>query len=225
MNTDKHRSKTNEAGSLWRKSSQAKGLLHKHGRAGVFACVRSSLRLSPQAPGGVHPCSSVVRWIGWLLVAALPCSLQAGEPALSVHDFVQEFYNWYAPKTLQHNPGRTWDIAVKEKSAVFSPELLRALKEDSLASDKSSGDIVGLDFDPFLYSQDPAPRYEIGRITAKGAGWLVEVHALKSRKPAIVAELSPANGRWQFVNFHYEENQDLVAILKTLRQEREKDSR
>ena len=170
------------------------------------------------------------RWaiqIGWLLVVALSCSLQAGEPALSPHDFVQEFYNWYAPKTLQHNPGRTWDIAVKDKSAMFSPELLRALKEDSLASDKSAGDIVGLDFDPFLYSQDPAPRYELGRITAKGTGWLVEVHAVqsgkRSQKPGVVAELSPANGRWQFVNFHYEDNQDLVTILKTLRQDREKE--
>ncbi|MGA3024309.1 MAG: hypothetical protein ABSF98_06035 [Bryobacteraceae bacterium] len=173
-----------------------------------------------------------LRWaqrIGWLLVTVLACSLQAGEPALSPHDFVQEFYNWYAPKTLQNNPVRTWDIAVKDKSAMFSPELLRALKEDSLASDKSAGDIVGLDFDPFLYSQDPAPHYELGRITARGAGWLVEVHAAqsgrKSQKPNVVAELSAANGRWQFVNFHYEGGQDLTSILKTLRQDREKDAK
>jgi hypothetical protein len=180
-------------------------------------------------PITAHANKSLIRVYSCAFAGILVCSLQAGEPAPSPHDFVKEFYNWYGPKTLQDNPGRTWDIAVKQKSALFSPELLRALEEDSAASDKAVGDIVGLDFDPFLYSQDPAARFEVGPITAKGAGWLVEVHAVeagrKNRKPAVVAELSPVNGRWQFVNFHYEGNLNLVSILKTLRQDREKDAK
>ena len=47
----------------------------------------------------------------------------------------------------------------------------------------------------------------------------------KNEKESVVAELSPANGGWQFVNFHYEESQNLMSILKTLRDEREKPSR
>ena len=153
---------------------------------------------------------------------------QAAAVAPSPREFVQSFYTWYAPMAM-HQKGRAWDVAVKEKSTAFSADLIRALKADSLAQDKSTGDIVGLDFDPFFYSQDAAQHYEVNKVTANGTGWLVEVVSVragkKNEKESVVAELSPANGGWQFVNFHYEENQNLMSILKTLRDEREKPSR
>ncbi|MGA2184263.1 MAG: hypothetical protein ABSH47_14670 [Bryobacteraceae bacterium] len=164
-----------------------------------------------------------------LLLAASLCSAQAAAASASPREFVQEFYSWYSSKAVQNHASRAWDIAVRDRSAAFSSEILRALKADSVAQDKSTGDIVGLDFDPFLYSQDPAQRYEVSKVTAKGTGWLVEVSGVragkKSGKAGVVAEVSPANGGWQFVNFHYEEGQDLMTVLKLLREDRQKDSK
>jgi len=154
-----------------------------------------------------------------ICVLALAGSLQAGT-AVSPRDFVQGFYTWYTSAKVQKSPGRAWDVAVKERSSSFSPDVVRQLRADSLAQDKSSGDIVGLDFDPFLYSQDPAQRYVVSGVTAKGAGWLVDVDA--GKKSAVVAEIVPAGDGWQFINFHYGDGQDLIAVLKTLREDREK---
>jgi Protein of unknown function (DUF3828) len=169
------------------------------------------------------------RWktIGWALVLALAGSLQAGA-ADSPREFVQAFYNWYVPVTGQNNPVAAWDVALKDRSALFSPELLRLLKEDSAARAKAVGDIVGLDFDPFLSSQDPGQRYEVGGITQKGAAWLVEItdvrNGKKIEKPCVVVELSHQDGRWLFVNFHYEDG-DLLTTLRLLREDREKSAR
>ena len=153
------------------------------------------------------------------ILTALFCSVQAAHAA-SPRDFVQEFYSWYTSSAVQKTPGRVWDVALKNRGSSFAPDLVRQLKADSLAQEKSSGDIVGLDFDPFLYSQEPARHYTVGQVTAKGAGWLVEVRAGKNA--ATVAEIAPAGAGWQFVNFHYEEGQDLLTMLKQMRADREK---
>jgi hypothetical protein len=52
---------------------------------------------------------------------------------------------------------------------------VKGLKEDLAASKKSPGEIVGLDFDPFLNAQDIAERYLVGKITPKGDHYWVEV--------------------------------------------------
>jgi hypothetical protein len=168
------------------------------------------------------------RWgsAGWLIALAFVSSLGAQE--MSAHDFVQEFYNWYVPVALRHNAVSAWDIALKDRSSVFSPELLRALKEDSVARAKAVGDIVGLDFDPFLSSQDPGQRYEVGRITQKGEVWQVEITPVRGGKrigkPCVVVELSHRDGRWQFVNLHYDDG-DLLTTLRLLKEDREKSAR
>jgi hypothetical protein len=87
----------------------------------------------------------------------------------SVRGFVQGFYDWYVPKALDHKIFRAWDLALKTKSSVFSPELAQALREDSAAQDKAEkGELVGLDFDPFLNSQDPRPYIRRARSHRKG---------------------------------------------------------
>lgn len=58
---------------------------------------------------------------------------------------------------------------------MFSPELFHALCEDSETSKKAKGEIVGLDFDPFLNSQDPHARYEVGNVVPAGDSYRVEV--------------------------------------------------
>lgn len=101
------------------------------------------------------------------------------------------------------------------------------LKEDSEAQAKAVGDIVGLDFDPFLYTQDPANRYALGKITTKGESCLVEVGRPQQRieKPAVTAELVYRHDQWVFTNFHYgksaySQDENLLAILKKLQADR-----
>ena len=62
--------------------------------------------------------------------------------------------------------GRTADIAVQRKAGLFNPDLVRALKIDSEAQSRAKGELVGIDFDPFVGSQDPADRYEATRNVA-----------------------------------------------------------
>ena len=168
---------------------------------------------------------------------AIPCPLPAQQKnpkdlQKSCLDFVQNFYDWYAPKTQEQNAGNTSDLALKYRSSAFSPELARQLRADSDAQAKVAGDIVGLDFDPFVNSQDPDERYVVGKITVKGDSYWVEVHSIRSgkkrEKPVVVAELMLKDGRWRFVNFHYGErdrstDENLLSTLKSLRESRQKE--
>src|SRR5215469_12476490 len=93
-----------------------------------------------------------------LLLASAPLYSQtAPAPAAteaSCQKFVQDFYNWYLPRTQRYR-GRPEDLVLKEKPTFLSRELFKALRADTVAQDKDkSGDIVGLDMDPFLNSQD-----------------------------------------------------------------------
>jgi len=136
----------------------------------------------------------------------------------SARAFVQGFYNWYTPMSVRDDPPRPWDFAVKQKRFAFSSELARLLLEDSNAQ-AHCGELVGLDFDPFLFSQDLAQRYEVGEIRQSGRVYRADVYAVdhgnRSRKPDVIAEFTEDNGRWTFVNFHYlDPNSDLLTILK-----------
>jgi hypothetical protein len=148
----------------------------------------------------------------------------------SCRRFVQQFYDWYVPLTHASVNGPASDSALKHKAEVFNPDLLRALKLDSEASAHAKGEVVGLDFDPFVGSQDPADRYEARHVTWRENKCSVEVWdaspadpAAKSKKPDVVADVVIDRGHWQFLNFRYPElNADLVNVLARLREERRK---
>ena len=139
--------------------------------------------------------------------------------------FVQEFYNWYVSIALNDNAGPAWNSALKSRKCAFNPELFRALKEDSDAQAKAS-DLVGLDFDPFLNSQDPCESYQVGSSTQKGSEYQVDVYANCSGKktdvPSVVAVLVRKGGQWRFVNFEYPDRGDLLSNLRVLRDDRRK---
>jgi hypothetical protein len=149
----------------------------------------------------------------------------------SCREFVGTFYAWYLPKALRDNPERAWDLALKYKRYVFSSELYRQLSEDSEAQRKADGDLVGLDFDPFLRTQDPGGRYVVKRITIKDGRCWADVHAVRSGKesttPSVTPELELKDDRWIFVNFHYQDparpgwSWDLLRELNDLRRYRE----
>ncbi len=86
---------------------------------------------------------------------------------------------------------------------------------------------MGLDFDPFLATQEPEDRYQVGKATARNGRCRVEVFGLRNGKgvrpkPDVVPELERSGQRWRFVNFHYPEGEDLLGVLKRLAEERGK---
>ena len=138
-------------------------------------------------------------------------------------DFVQKFYDWYVPIAHKSGDDPSSDRAIAKHGAVFDPPLLRALKIDAEAQSKSP-DIVGLDFDPFLNAQDFDDKYVVGNVTENGGVYLVSVYGVRNgkrhAKPDVVAELKPVKGSFQFTNFRYGADGDLLGILKSLADDR-----
>jgi hypothetical protein len=145
--------------------------------------------------------------------------------AQSASVFTQDFLNWYTPVALKNNVTPTWDSALRLKGSYFSPELRHALRRD-ITAQSNAAEIVGLDFDPFLASQDPEERYEVGKTSQVAATWRVEIFGVRfgkrNKKPDLVAELAQMNGSWQFVNFHYPDGGDLLNLLKANEEDRQK---
>ncbi len=173
----------------------------------------------------------IIKLLFCCFLLTLPFSVQAqsgngGNASDSVKVFVQGFYDWYVPKATSSHSALAWSTAVKEKASCFSPELGRKLREDSEAQAKDEGEIVGLDFDPFLNSQDPGRRYSVGKVIPKGGSYLVEVHRLVSGRPeeklTATAEVTNRNGQWYFVNFFYPNGHNLLGVLKALKNDRAK---
>jgi len=161
--------------------------------------------------------------------AIAPQSQATADDKTSCQAFVQQFYDWYiARANAPSGASSPLETALKTRSDVFSPELCRQLKEDTAASAKSPGEIVGLDFDPILNTQEQVKRYVVKQVSNKGSLFLADVYAAeggkKSAEPDVQPELSHSNGKWQFVNFHYKvdkKSDDLLHILKLLRDERQ----
>ena len=157
----------------------------------------------------------------------------SGDERESIGRFVESFYDWYVPQALSHSSVPAPEFALKQRSSVFNPHLAAALREDFAAQAKSPGEIVGLDFDPFLSGQDPCEQYEVGKITQKAGTYSVDIYAIcsgkKSSVPDVVAELIHPGTGWEFINFRYPDaakqfpkSADLLSILKMLREERHK---
>jgi len=153
---------------------------------------------------------------------------QAGTDAARA--VVQQFYAWYMAVQPPNN-GDQVEYAVKQKPSLFSQELKTKLHADFEAASKSPGELVGLDFDPFLNTQDDPERMVVGNATMKGSDCYVDVFRAskagkkESNKPAVIPELAQKNGKWVFVNFHYpadgsSKDYDLLGTLKQLAADR-----
>jgi len=163
--------------------------------------------------------------IGCLLLC-VPLSLNAQSrtkqlETASVRKFVQAFYDWYAPLAVK---SPTLDLVLKRKPSILSPALAKALRDDLAAEAKSNGDLVGLDFDPFLNSQDPVSSYKVVSVKKKGMSYLASVRSApmpgSDGTLSVIAEVAKSRGRWHFTNFHYPEGGDLLKELKDLKRSR-----
>jgi hypothetical protein len=169
-----------------------------------------------------------------LAIALMPIALvhpAAAQPAAQQSDstscrqFVQEFYDWYVPYTHRDDlKGPADYIPVQRRADLFSRDLLQALKTDLKAQAKAKGEVVGLDFDPFVNSQDPADRYELRTAERHGGKCSVEVWAVQQANmekvvsPSVIVELAFEKTFWRFSNFHYPDSKtDLKKVLELLR--------
>ncbi|HXA38550.1 MAG TPA: hypothetical protein VNW53_06080 [Phenylobacterium sp.] len=155
-------------------------------------------------------------------------ALGATPPDPSPAAFVQAFYDWYlAHMTDPDGPG--FEVALKDRPRAFSKPLADALRADLRASARVRDEVVGLDFDPFLGSQDPDPEYQVGNVRRAGATWLAEVHGVRagrrSPRPDVTAQVARGPDGWLFVNFRYPEGDDLLATLAELKRARRRGRR
>ena len=179
----------------------------------------------------IYPINVLLLFV--LIVLAAPQSrgdtAKAAPTEKSCHEFVQEFYNWYLAGMRKEN-SITIQTVFKERGSSFTPTLRRQLELDEKAAAANPGEIVGLDFDPFLNAQDTAERLVVGKVIPKGNAYSVEVFEVfsgkKGEKPAVIPELTFENGRWIFTNFVYPgdkgKSDDLLNVLNSLAAERAK---
>ena len=159
-----------------------------------------------------------------LLLLALPAQLQTQTDIAAARRFVQGFYRWYEGVVQAEHRGPAWAVAVQQKPALFSPQLLGALRDDLAAQAKAEGELVGLDTDPFLNAQDPEGAYALGKVTRHGSHLHIAIHGIRDGKkdasPAVIAEVAPYRDSWRFVNFRLPQGDDLLGTLAALRRER-----
>jgi hypothetical protein len=159
--------------------------------------------------------------------AAIPVP---ADTAAAVSAFVQGFYDWYvftSPSTGEPD-WRSIPKAITEREAAFDSSLADALEEDTRAQrEDTTGNIVGIEFDPFLNAQDICGRYVAGPVRRGETGFLVYVVAACDGRsdslPSLVAEVMARGGAWVFTNFLYpgEPASDLRTVLADLRRDRE----
>ena len=136
--------------------------------------------------------------------------------------FIEEFYSWYVPRAVSDDTTVGWNNTLKSIHSDLSPQLAKLLEEDSAAQAKCE-ELVGLNFDPFLYAQEPVKQYQIERITQAGDHYRADIYrgesGERSKTPDVIAEFAWKDGRWFFVNFYYPNtkypNTNLLAILKS----------
>jgi|688.fasta_scaffold76582_4 hypothetical protein len=155
-----------------------------------------------------------------LLVALTPPAMAQQQSALdSPGAFVQRFYNSYVKREAPR-----WGRTVQIRRGLFEPSLSAALQAEAAAQAKAKGEIVGLDFDPFLGSQDPGEAFTVRRVTDLADGARVEVHDQAfPGKPMVLVDVVPRGGSWVINNIRYPRtSSDLRALLNTAKQNRQR---
>jgi hypothetical protein len=174
----------------------------------------------------------IIAAVSFLLLSPGTYAAAPADPSAdSARSFVQAFYDWYMKLTDEQRDAAGADPVLSHKPAYLSSELAKALKADADASSKSPDEVVGLDFDPYLNSQDDCGPYTAGTVKQKGKVYEVEVTGScaddKPGVPDVVPQLVKQGGSWIFVDFVYPAREgtpqlDLFSVLKRLRQERAK---
>jgi hypothetical protein len=98
-------------------------------------------------------------------------------------------------------------------------DLMRALRGDSLAATERFPSRMLINFDPFLDSQDPCPRYDVAVVHRVGGVYKVTVRPVcadprwQTQRPVVDVMLE--DGHWKITNVTYDHNgtKDLRSLL------------
>jgi hypothetical protein len=154
---------------------------------------------------------------------------RADSTAFAARRFAQSFFDWYTRIAVDDSLSRAGmtaaEIATQRRPEAFSRQLLTALRADFTAQAKANGELVGLDFDPFLSGQDPCERYRVGKVSYQQNAYLADVYPVCNGKlsdsASVVIELQSTGSSWRFVNFRYPRSHtDLIEELRLLREQR-----
>ncbi|MES1195705.1 MAG: hypothetical protein ABUL58_02025 [Steroidobacter sp.] len=141
--------------------------------------------------------------------------------------FVQDFYDWYSPLAFREKNSLPWESALRQREELFSLKLVYALKRDSLATSNIDGTYTGLDFDPFLNTDNSCEHYLVGQVLEYTKNFRAEIQPVCNGKlhpkATVYAEIVFKKNHWQFTNFYYPEGRDLFQVLAELRKERRND--
>jgi hypothetical protein len=165
-----------------------------------------------------------------LFVALLLLTQQPTHPPMDssrvARDAVARFYAWYVPTSA--NAAEVDMRALRDKRWHFSPAIAAALRADSVAAARSPGEIVGLDMDPFLNSQDPCSGYAPTSVRRSGKTFLVDVHGTgecaRHAGPDVTVRVEFKGTVPVFANFIYPKpaSDDLLHLLAQLAADRKK---
>ncbi|WP_348263309.1 DUF3828 domain-containing protein [Telmatobacter sp. DSM 110680] len=107
---------------------------------------------------------------------------------------------------------------------VLSQKLLHYQQREDAVQAKDPED-PGLDFDPYLNTQDPSPRFVVDDVRVDGNRCDAIVHGYDEGKQReeVMPELSKAGNSWVIENFHYKidyndgkppQNDDLIHMIR-----------
>jgi hypothetical protein len=170
--------------------------------------------------------------LAYLLAPLLILTQQQAHAAIDsarvARESVARFYAWYVPAAQRAGADMR---ALHDARWHFSPALVAALRADSVATDANPGEIVGLDMDPFLNSQDPCHRYAPTAVRRDGKTFLVDVRGsggcASHREPDVTVRVAFSGTTPVFVNFIYPQphNDDLLGLLARIAADRAKKPR
>jgi hypothetical protein len=140
--------------------------------------------------------------------------------ARSATQYAQAFYDWYRVR------GDKYESAIRDSPSAFEPVLLGAMRADLDAQSHSPDEVVGLDWDPLLATQDPCDPYRVQGTTRRGDTILVSMKGTCADRapqagPDVIAEIGRLGDRWVFLDFrHAGDPGSLRQDLTRLREER-----
>jgi hypothetical protein len=144
----------------------------------------------------------------------------SADSAKIARDVVARFYAWYVPLAM-HTPGADMR-ALRDSRWHFDPALVNALRADSAAAAQSPDEIVGLDMDPFLNSQDPCDRYSPIAVRRQNGSYFVAVRGsggcAAHTEADVTVRLVFQGANAVFLNFVYSSKpkDDLLSLLASL---------
>lgn len=174
-------------------------------RASLRAVVAASAFAASAACAQGTPKDSPLRSAGDSHSQAPP-----SQDSVAVHRFVQGFYDWYTPIASKRHDSPAWWSVLDSATSLLDPELATAIRGDSAARQEMIDWREMLNFDPFLESQDPCPRYEVSEVRRDGLRYQVVVRPVcpSGEGPRFVrsrpiVEVFPAAAGWRIANIWY----------------------